>query len=163
MFVLPLPIRQAVFIAALNKLSNPGGSGNLLQIRLFTNLIIPSNKLTVADFTEVTALQVPGYVHQNFSWLITAGNVPGGDWIAAGSTGQPTFVASADAPLPVTVYGWFAKFPVGPPALLGSGLFDVPFVFSRRYDACVLDAYFRGHFDDDVTFRLIMPDFQPVS
>lgn len=143
MFIVPDVVAQSIESAIDLFLFNPATP---VEVRLFTNAIVP-NKLTVfGDFVELTALQVPGYSALGFNPV----SVPnpwrqaGGAWGNEVQSFAP-FFATGPPPIPVSVYGAFLTATIGPSTILmGSFTFDAPYVFSQTGDGFFLDLVVAG-------------------
>jgi hypothetical protein len=119
----------------------PEGDVNLFPagwvVRLFTNNLTPNKANVVTDFTELTNVQVPGYLPVAGAWKGTPIRKPDGSWEDQGAA-PLEFKATGLPPAPQTVYGWFATNAAGT-VLLGSGVFAAPFVFTLLGDGFTLE------------------------
>lgn len=138
------------------------GSGVAFDVCLFTNNFTPDKNSILANFTELTNVQVPGYARglQLLPASPSGNRGPSGNWRTFESGNL--FQATGVVPAPITVYGWFFIGLVGG-ALLGSGLFDVPFVFNSQWDGFFLAPVLWEVGDQDGQSLLFtLPNFQPV-
>lgn len=111
------------------------------KVRLYTNNFTPVKGSAVGDFTELTNVEVPGYVAVAGAWQGTPVRKADGSW-EDGGTGPLNFAASAPPPSPQIVYGWFATDSTGA-TLIGGGRFDTPFTFTTTGDGMNLEQVIR--------------------
>ncbi len=111
----------------------------LVDVHLFTNNFTPTKSNVLADFTELTNVEVPGYVKKTANWFAgTPHRLNSGAWEAPNSLADPNFVCSGSAPpAPIPVYGFFLTDSTDA-ILLGSGLFAVPYTFTLLGDGFTL-------------------------
>lgn len=137
MYVLPDTIMGSILTKILENLGT--ASTGVVHIHLFTNNITPSKANVLADFTELTTTEVPGYAPASANWYA---GVPlrlnSGAWESPDSLADPNFTCSTSAPpSPQIVYGWFATDSTDA-ILLGSGVFGSPYIFSSIGDGFTL-------------------------
>lgn len=106
-------------------------------IRLFTNAAAPSKNSVLADFTQLTNVEVPGYAAQAGGWAGTFVRKQDGSWEDLGAA-LLTFKASGPPPSPQQVFGWYAT-DAGNTTLLAAGLFTTPFTFTKTGDGFALE------------------------
>lgn len=106
-------------------------------VRLFTNNLTPTKANVAADFTELTALAVPGYVPVAGVWNGLPIRKQDGSWEDNGAA-PLQYAATAPPPAPQITYGWFATNAAGT-VLIGSGKFATPFTFTLNGDGFDLE------------------------
>jgi hypothetical protein len=113
--------------------------GQLLHAHLFTNNITPSIYNELADFTEVTVLEFPGYAPLAItpSGTVFMTPLPAAVQIFSDPVFQPSGALSG----PVTVYGYFVTLHplTGADTLLYSVKFTTPVIVQFATDAVALD------------------------
>jgi hypothetical protein len=134
----------------------------LVHVHLYTNNLTPTKSNVLADFTELTNVEVPGYVKKNANWFA---GVPfrrqDGAWEDPSSLVDPDFVCSGSAPpSPQIVYGFFLTDSTDA-ILLGSGAFDVPFTFVQLGDGFTLSGNPALLQDTGNSLQLQLQDLQP--
>jgi len=104
-------------------------------ISLYTNNLTPTRTNVLADFTELTNVEVPGYAGVAIAWNGTPVRNQDASW--SDEAAQAIFQATGAPPAPQIVYGWFLQN-AGKTVLLASGLFAVPFTFVQTGDGFFL-------------------------
>lgn len=111
-------------------------------VRLDTTNFTPGPQTVLGDFTELTALEVPGYAPAALGWAGAPIRKNDGSWEDQGLAPIP-FGATSDPAAPVPVYNWYAT-DAGGTTLIGSGHLDVPFTFSTSGDGFTLEQVIRA-------------------
>jgi len=159
MYIIP-DLNMAGILTALELQLGTAATG-LVHIHLFANAFTPTNANILADFTELTNVEVPGYAAKNANWYA---GVPfrqnGGAWEGPDSLADPAFVATGPPPAPVVVYGFFATDSTDA-ILLGSGNFTVPFTFTATGDGFDLPGNPVLVQLDGLTLTITFQDLQP--
>ena len=152
MYVLPNTMIKA-FLLAIEGSTTLFPSGFLLK--LYTNNITPSGTNVVGDFTQLTNVEVPGYVAGAPTWNATPQRNQDNSW--SDSMSDILFAATSTPPSPQVVYGWLLT-DSGGTTLLGAGLLDVPFTFQDNGDGFQLEGSINCNqtSDDQVTTTLEM-------
>lgn len=101
------------------------------KLHLYTNNLIPTRNNVVGDFTELTNVEVPGYVVTAPTWNGTPVRNPSGSWEDRGSVSL--FAATGTVPSPQIVYGWYATNSAGS-VLIGAGALATPFTYTKNGD-----------------------------
>lgn len=160
MYVVPDSNMAGVLTAILAQLGTTGTG--LLHIHLFSNNFTPTKNSVLADFTEVTNVEVPGYVpaHANFFAGVPF-RTPAGSWEGPDSLADPTFLATGAPPAPQVAYGFFVTDTTDA-ILLGSGVFANPFTFFHAGDGFTLEGNPQLNQGDANTLTLTFPDWEPV-
>jgi hypothetical protein len=160
MYVVPDPL-MANIITAIQLQLGTAVTG-LVHLHLYVNNLTPNKTNVLADFTELTNVEVPGYAAKSANWFA---GVPfrrqDGAWEDPSSLVDPSFVATGPPPSPQVVYGFFATDSTDA-ILLGSGKFAVPFTFVSTGDGFVLDADPALLQDTTGTLKLIFQDLEPA-
>lgn len=105
-------------------------------LRLYTNDVTPTRLTALADLTQLTNVQVPGYSAATPTWNGTPLRRQDGSW--EDWTDQNAFVAAGGPPpAPQIVYGWYITN-AGNTVLAGAGRFDAPFTFVADGDGLSL-------------------------
>jgi len=142
-------LQEIILALELDTTLFPGG----FDLRLYTNDFTPTRASVLADFTELTAVEVPGYAPTNPTWNGTPFRKPDGSW--EDWTDQNAFIAAGGPPpAPITVYGWFLA-DAGGTALAASGRFAAPFVFQADGDGFSLKARLNVNQVDGTTTELL--------
>lgn len=110
-------------------------------ISLYTNNLTPTRNNVIADFTELTSVEVPGYAPVAIAWNGTPIRNQDASW--TDEAAQAIFAASGSPPSPQIVYGWFLQN-AGKTALLGSGIFASPFTYTQSGDGFFLTPRLNG-------------------
>lgn len=135
MFIYPDGNLQEI-IAALESdiVLFPGG----MTLHLFTNDLTPTRTTVKADLTELTNVEVPGYVATTPAWNGTPFRRQDGSW--EDWTDQNLFLAAGGPPpAPIVVFGWYLANAAGT-LVVASGRFDAPFTFVQDGDGFSLKA-----------------------
>lgn len=160
MYVIPDGNMGAVITAIMAQLGT--AATGLVKLHLYTNNLSPTKNNVLADFTELTALEVPGYAAQSANWFAGVPfRQPTGGWQDPNSLPEPSFVATGNPPAPQIVYGWFATDSTNA-ILLGSGIFASPFTFSTTGDGFTLPGDPVLTQTDAQTLALALPDLEPA-
>jgi hypothetical protein len=160
MNVVPDSIMSQVLTAILLRLGT--AVTGLVHIHLFKNNFTPTKNSILADFTELTNVDVPGYAASPANWFAGVPHrLPTGAWEAPDSLADPSFVATGPPPAPIVVYGFFATDSTDA-ILLGSGDFTTPYTFQKTGDGFVLEALPLLIQSDGVTLTVTLPDMQPA-
>lgn len=134
----------------------------VLKVHLYTNNLSPTKTTVLADFSEATNVEIPGYTAASVNWFAGAPfRRPDGGWEDPDSVPDPSFVATGPPPSPQVVYGFFCTDSTNL-ILLGSGIFAAPFTFSLSGDGFTLEGNPVLAQTDDSTLALVMPDWNPV-
>jgi len=104
-------------------------------VSLYTNNLTPTRANVLADFTEATSVEVPGYAPVAIAWNGAPVRNQDGSW--TDEAAQAVFAATGLPPSAQIIYGWFLQN-AGKTALLGSGLFEAPFTFTQSGDGFFL-------------------------
>ena len=151
MYILPdLLVKQIILAAEADTTIFPAG----WKVHLYTNNLIPTKTNVVADFTELTNVEVPGYLAVAGAWAGTPVRKQDGSWEDQGSA-PLAFAATSAPPSPQIVYGWFAT-DTGGTTLIGSGAFTVPFTFTANGDGFLLEQVFNALQATDDTYTLTL-------
>lgn len=151
MYQLPDPLMKEIILAIeLDAVMFPGG----WLVRLYTNDLTPSKTNVVADFTELTNVQVPGYAPVAGAWQGLPVRKPTGEW-EDGGVGPLNYAASANPAAPIVVHGWFATNAAGT-VLIGSGRFASPFTFALAGDGFDLEQLIRSSQVDGTDYNLLL-------
>jgi hypothetical protein len=134
MFIVPDPLMPGL-VLAIEADTTLFPAGGLLH--LSTTNIAPTKNNVLADFTELTNVQVPGYLPAAQPWDGTPYRNVNGSWSDSGA--DVAFVASGPPPLPIVVYCWFMT-DAGGTVLTGSGSLAQPFTFTRAGDGMSLES-----------------------
>jgi len=109
-----------------------------MTLHLFTNDFTPTRASVMADFTELTNVEVPGYAATTPTWAGSPIRKNDGSW--EDWTDQNQFLAAGGPPpTPVTVFGWYLAN-AGNTVVASSGRFDTPFTFTDDGDGFSLKA-----------------------
>lgn len=127
MDVIPDSTMSALLTAILLKMGT--AVTGLLHLHLFTNDFTPDKDSVLGDFTELTNVEVPGYVEADVNWFA---GVPfrrsDGSWESPNSEPDASFIATSAPPAPIVVYGYFLTDSTNA-ILKGSGRFTSPYTF----------------------------------
>ena len=160
MYIIPDANMSGLITAIMAQLGT--AATGIIDIHLYTNDLVPTKTNVLADFTELTNVEVPGYSKKTVNWFAgTPYREQNGGWVDPNSLADPAFVATADPPAPQVVYGFFATDTTDA-VLLGSGRFTSPFTFTKSGDGFRLA-------DDPVllqdtggTVQILLPDLEPL-
>lgn len=123
---------------------SPEGDANLYPagalVRLYTNNLVPTKNSVLADFTELTAVEVPGYAPVAQAWAGVPVRKQDGSWEDQGAA-PLQYKATSSPPAPQIVYGWYMTDAANT-VLLASGAFDTPFTFTQNGDGFALEQVF---------------------
>lgn len=159
MYIVPDPLMGPLLTAI--ELAISTAITGLVHIHLFVNNITPTKTTILANFTELTNVEVPGYVAKSSNWFA---GVPyrkmDGSWSDPNSLVDPSFVATGPPPAPQIVYGFFITDSTDA-ILLGSGLFLVPFTFVSTGDGFSLEGEPNLLQSDGNTLTLALQDLEP--
>lgn len=134
MYVLPDALLSEI-ISALELDTNLFPAG--MTLRLYTNDLTPTRANVVGDFTELTNVEVPGYVATTPAWNGTPLRKQDGSW--EDLTDLNSFIAAGGPPpTAIPVYGWFLTNSGGT-ALVAAGRFDSTFTFVADGDGLTLE------------------------
>lgn len=135
MYILPDLSLKAIVLALEGDLTLfPAG----MTLRLYTNDLTPTRTTVVADLTELTNVQVPGYAAATPTWAGSPLRRQDGSW--EDWTDQNQFIAAGGPPpAPQIVYGWFLTNAAGT-VLAGAGRFASAFTFVQDGDGFSLKA-----------------------
>lgn len=135
----------------------------VVHLHLFTNNFTPNKTNILADFTELTSVQVPGYVVPSANWFAGVPHrIASGAWEGPNSLADPNFVCTgAPPPSPQVVYGWYATDSTNA-ILLGSGTFAAPFTFSAIGDGFTMPGNPLLSQSDISTLQLSLQDLEPM-
>jgi hypothetical protein len=159
MYVLPDVNMSGVLTALLAQLGTAGTG--LIHVHLFTNSLSPSKTNVLADFTELTNVEVPGYAAALANWFAgTPVRQPTGGWEGPDSLADPSFLATGVVPSPIAVIGYFLTDSTDA-VLLGSGAFGTPFTFTSLGDGFVLAGNPVLTQVDTNTLQVALPDLEP--
>jgi hypothetical protein len=111
-------------------------------VRLYTNDFTPTKSNVVGDFTQLTNVEVPGYVAVALAWGGTPVRKQDGSWEDLGALINYS-AAGGPPPAPIVVYGWYLT-DAGNTAVFGSGRFASPFTFSADGDGFNLEPTFNA-------------------
>ena len=160
MFIIPDANMPAILTAIAAQLGT--AATGLVHVHLYTNNFTPDKNSLLAAFTELTAVEVPGYAAKSVNWFA---GVPfrrnDGQWEDPSSLADPSFVATGPPPAPQVVYGFFLTDSTDA-ILLGSGLFDAPFTFQNTGDGFTLPGNLLLNQGDSTSLTLTFPDLVPV-
>lgn len=160
MYIVP-DVNMAALMTAIQAQLGTAGTG-VIDIHLFTNDLTPTKVNALGDFTELTNVEVPGYLKKSVNWFAgTPYREQDGSWTCPNSLADPSFVASADPPSAQTVFGFFATDSTDA-ILVGSGRFAVPFVFTKSGDGFRLADDPKIIQSDGGTLTITMPDLEPI-
>ncbi|SRR5258707_2498590 len=109
-------------------------------VKLYVNNLTPTKNNVVADFTELTNVEVPGYAAVAGAWNGAPVRKQDGSWEDQGAA-PIQFAATGPPPAPQIVYGWFATNAAGT-VLIGSGKFAAAFTFTATGDGFDLEQVF---------------------
>lgn len=108
-----------------------------MTLRLYTNDLTPNRATVLADLTQLTNVQVPGYAATTPAWAGTPLRKQDGSW--EDLTDLNSFIAAGGPPpAPQIVYGWYIT-DAGNTTLAASGRFAAPFVFVNDGDGLTLE------------------------
>lgn len=148
MYVLPDAEMREVIIALETDVNLfPAG----MTLRLYTNNLIPGPTNVLADFTEATAVEIPGYAPATPAWLGLPTRAQDGSW--NDNMNLATFLANAPPPAPQIVYGWFLT-DAAKTKLVGSGAFAQPFTFTRNGDGFNLEGLIHIEVESGTDYKL---------
>lgn len=160
MFVIPDVSMAAILTAILLKIGT--AVTGVCHVHLYTNNLTPNKNNVLGDFTELTTVEVPGYLAAVANWWA---GVPyrevDGSWSSPDSVPDPSFSATGVVPSPTTVYGIFVTDSTNL-ILLASGIFTTPFVFNSLGDGFVLSGNPNLLQSDGSTLTLALPNLQPA-
>jgi hypothetical protein len=160
MFVIP-DANMAGILTAIELAMGTAVTG-LVHVHLYTNNLVPTKANVLADFTELTNIEVPGYAAKSANWWA---GVPfrrnDGQWEDPSSLADPSFIATGPPPAPQIVYGIYLTDSTDA-ILLGSGAFVAPFTFSLTGDGFTLPGNPLLTQLDALTLTLTLPDLEPV-
>lgn len=160
MYIVPDAIMSALLTAIELQLGT--AITGLVHVHLYTNNLTPTKNNILADYTELTNIEVPGYAAKSANWFA---GVPfrrlDGSWEDPSSLVDPSFVATGPPPAPQVVYGFFITDSTDA-ILLGSGLFATPFTFVSTGDGFTLPGNPSLIQSDGNTLILSLQDLQPV-
>lgn len=120
-------------------LSRWTAAGATILVHLFKNNFTPTPASVLADYTEMTSGDFPGYA----SIPITGTGTPFIN--AQGNAEQvfsdPVFQPASDPPTPITVYGYFVTMhpTIGSDSLIYGVRFDAPLTISLATQAVPID------------------------
>ena len=106
------------------------------------------------DFTQLTNVEVPGYVAQAGGWQGTPIRKADGSW-EDGGVAPLHFGATGPPPAPQIVYGWYAT-DAGNTVVIGSGKFATPFTFTATGDGFNLEQLANSSQIDGTGYRLTL-------
>jgi hypothetical protein len=106
------------------------------KLHLYTNNVTPTQASLLADFTELTNVEVPGYAAASPAWNGTPYRNQDGSWVDYQSVAD--FVASAVPPSPQVVFGWFVTDSAAT-VLVAAGLLAQPFTYAQAGDGFGLE------------------------
>lgn len=133
-----------------------------VNVHLYTNNLVPTKASILADFTELTNVQVPGYATQLANWFAgTPFRRNDGAWESPNSEPDPSFIGTTVPPAPQVVYGYFLTDSTNA-ILLGAGLFSAPFTYVEAGDGFTLHGNPSLAQEDDLTLTLTLVDLQPT-
>jgi hypothetical protein len=134
----------------------------LVHVHLYTNNVTPTKSTLLADLTELTNVQVPGYSPKSANWFA---GVPhrnaNGSWEIPNSLADPAFIATGLPPIPIVVYGYFFTDSTDA-ILLGSGKFTSPFTFALTGDGFDLPTNPMLLQTDGLSLSVTLPNPQPA-
>lgn len=160
MLIVP-DVNMSGIITAILAQMGTAGTG-LLHCHLYSNDLTPSKTNVIADFTEVTNVQVPGYAAKSINWFAgTPYREQTGAWVGPNSLADPAFVATGAPPSPQIVYGYFLTDSTDA-ILLGSGQFTTPFTFFAVGDGFRLSSDPQLIQSDTGTLTLTLADPEPL-
>lgn len=149
MYVLPDALIKEIILALETDLTMfPAG----WVVRLFTNNITPDKNTLLAALTELTNVEVPGYIAVAGAWQGTPIRKPTGEW-EDGGVAPLHYAATGAPPAPQVVYGWFAT-DAAKTVLIGSGLLQNPFTFSLIGDGFNLEQLIQAAVVDGTDYNL---------
>lgn len=134
MYIVPDPL-MAGTILSIEADPTLFPAGGLL--RLYTNNFSPTPQNVLADFTQLTNVEVPGYAAAIQPWDGTPYRNVDGSWSDNGA--DVLFAATGPPPIPIVVYGWYTTNGAGT-VLTGSGLLALPFTFRQTGDGFSLES-----------------------
>lgn len=159
MYVIPDGNMSGLLTAILAQLGTVGTGA--LKVHLYGNNLTPTRTSVLGDFTEVTNVEVPGYVAADANYFAGVPfRQPTGGWEGPDSLADPSFVATGAPPVPKVVYGFFVTDTTNA-ILLGSGVFNSPFTFTLSGDGFTLTGNPVLTQTDTDTIALVFPDWQP--
>lgn len=123
-----------------------------MTLRIYTNDLTPTRNSVVGDFTQLTNVEVPGYVATTPTWDGTPIRTPLGEWEDYGSDSM--FAATGSPPSPQICYGWYLT-DAGNTALVAAGRFAVPFTFVATGDGFRLEPVMRVSQDSGNTVSVL--------
>jgi len=135
MFIYPdLSLPEMILALETDATIFPAG----MTLRLYTNDLTPTRTTVVADLTELTNVEVPGYILTTPAWNGTPLRKQDGSW--EDWTDQNAFMAiGGPPPAPIVVFGWFVTN-AAKTVLAASGRLAAPFVFVQDGDGFSLKA-----------------------
>lgn len=135
MFIYPdLSLQEMILALETDVNIFPAG----MTLRLYTNDLTPTRTTAIGDLTELTNVEVPGYVATSPAWNGAPLRKQDGSW--EDWTDQNAFIAAGGPPpAPKVVFGWFLANAAGT-VLAAAGRFDAPFTFVQDGDGFSLKA-----------------------
>lgn len=160
MFIVPDPLVGGLLTSIMSALGTI--TTGLVHCHLYSNDLSPTKDNVLADFTEMTSTQVPGYAVKSINWFA---GVPfrrqDGAWEDPSSLVNPSFVATSAPPAPVVAYGIFLTDSTDA-ILLGSGRFATLFTFQAIGDGFSLPGNPSLLQSDGNTLTVTLADLEPM-
>jgi len=143
-------VQEAILALETDTTIFPAG----MTLRLYTNDLTPTKVTALADLTQLTNVEVPGYAATTPAFNGTPYRKQDGSWEDLGSI--TSFVAAGGPPPSAQiVYGWYLTN-AGNTVLVAAGRFDAPFTFVQDGDGFALEPTIRASQVDGDNYNIFL-------